>query len=298
MASLSLARTLAAALAALALSAHPAAAAAPDPEAAQTAAPAARPEPSAASTVASPPLASLSPMVEITGGRFVLGAPVGPLDEYSAIVRVKDFLLDRTEVTVAAYAECVKARRCTPASATIEWEGVSRADTKKWSSLCNRDRADRADHPVNCVDWWQARDYCAFAGKRLPTSEEWEWAARNGEEGTIYPWGDDPPGDRPCWSGEKGEKADLRDGTCPVGSHPASDTRSGVKDLAGNVWEWTATETVILADSRGRNGAPARIARGGGWSDRVPRYLMTAPRAKDREKWRAADLGFRCAKDP
>ena len=263
-------------------------AAQPDAVVAQTAGPAAQPAPGG--TAAAKPA-----MVELPGGSFWLGERIGLTSDLGGFVHVKPFLLDATEVTVAEYSACVKARRCKPAADTIDWEGVGKADRKKWSERCNRDRADRADHPVNCVDWTQARDYCAWAGKRLPTAEEWEWAARNGSRGTMYPWGDEPPAERPCWSGAKGEKADLRDGTCPVGSNPASDTASGVKDLAGNVWEWTATDTLILPDSRGK-GTPARIARGGGWADRVPADLESKRRAKNMEGWRAADLGFRCAR--
>jgi formylglycine-generating enzyme required for sulfatase activity len=303
------------ALATLVLLALPAAAAEPDPAGAASAAPAAQAEPAgvqtavaaahpdaavagtAAPATPTPRAAGARPaMVELPGGSFWLGERIGPVSDLSAFVHVKPFLLDANEVTVAEYSACVKARRCRPAHPTIEWEGVKKADRTKWSERCNRDREDRAEHPVNCVDWNQARDYCAWAGKRLPTSAEWEWAARNGEKGTAYPWGDDPPGERPCWSGAKGEKGELRDGTCPVGSNPAADTASGVKDLAGNVWEWTATDTVILPDSRGRDGAPARISRGGGWADRVPGDLAAQRRAKNMEGWRGADLGFRCAR--
>jgi formylglycine-generating enzyme required for sulfatase activity len=243
------------------------------------------------------PAAATTAMVAIPGGSFKAGEAVGHLSDTAAYHRVAPFLLDATEVTVAAYAACVEARRCKPAAATIKWEGVKPADAATWSAFCNRDRADRADHPVNCVDWSQARDYCAWAGKRLPRAEEWEWAARNGEAGTPYPWGDEPPADRPCWSGAEGEKGARRDGTCPAGSHPAGDTRSGVKDLAGNVWEWTGTGDVIMPDSRGRGGTPARIAHGGGWADRDPKDLAAQRRAKNLPGDRGADLGFRCAKD-
>jgi formylglycine-generating enzyme required for sulfatase activity len=81
-----------------------------------------------------------------------------------------------------------------------------------------------------------------------------------------------------------------------VGAHAGGGTPTGLQDLAGNVWEWTATSDVIFADSRGRGGSPVRIARGGGWADAIPGRLTVALRAKDVPGDRAADLGFRCAR--
>ena len=311
-------------LATLAFAAIPAAAAEPDvaastaqPEAATTIAGA---QPSMVTTTAS----ARPAMVEIPGGTYTMGEVGGSYGDTGAIVRISPFHLDRTEVTVGEYAACVRAKACQPASATIQkkWTGVETPEV--WSAMCNRDRADRADHPVNCVDWAQARAYCAWAGKRLPSSEEWEWAARNGKKGTRYPWGKGAPAERPCWSGARGDTKPekkswferylkssddeeespaaraalegLREGTCPVASHPQADSALGVKDLAGNVWEWTSTEGVVGADSRGLGGSPVRIARGGGWADHDPEVLRVSRVAKNRPDDRGADLGFRCAK--
>ncbi len=244
-----------------------------------------------------PPQEVPAGMVALPGGRFRLGALYGPLKDTVAYVRVGPFLLDATEVTVSAYGECVRAGRCKPASDTVEWEGISAADRTKLSPACNRDRADRVDHPVNCVDWEQAVAYCRFAGKRLPSEEEWEWAARNGKRGTRYPWGDEPPADRVCWNGEGNDAgAGQRTGTCAVGSHPAGDGGAGVKDLSGNVWEWTSSETVVAADGRGRGGNPVKVARGGAWDSVDPAMLTAAVRFWDLPSRRSASIGFRCAK--
>jgi formylglycine-generating enzyme required for sulfatase activity len=289
-------------------------------------------QPEAASTLAATPpspVPSTAPaparpaMVQIPGGTFTMGEPGGPYGDTGSIEHVAPFLLDTTEVTVAGYAACVQAGKCRPAAATIQkkWSKVEFPEV--WSAQCNRDRADRADHPVNCVDWDQAREYCAWSGKRLPTSAEWEWAARNGKKGTRYPWGKAAPAERPCWSGDRSgqprqkswwerlvKKEDeeeeapprsalegLRDGTCPVASHPEADNALGVKDLTGNVWEWTSSEGVVGADTRGRQGYAVKIARGGGWADRDPEVLRVSRVAKNRADDRGADLGFRCAKD-
>jgi formylglycine-generating enzyme required for sulfatase activity len=237
-------------------------------------------------------------MVLLPAGAFRLGERTGPLADTVTYAWVGPFLLDEVEVTVAAYAGCVKAGRCSPAAATAALEGLTEADRAAWSESCNRDRADRADHPVNCVDWGQATAYCAWAGKRLPREDEWEWAARNGAGATPYPWGREDPGGRPCWSGGGSDAGGRRAGTCPAGGHPGADSSSGVKDLAGGVWEWTASRALVATDSRGRGGHSARVVRGGGWNDTDPARLSATFRLLDLPGWRSPDLGFRCARDP
>jgi formylglycine-generating enzyme required for sulfatase activity len=139
-------------------------------------------------------------------------------------------------VTVAAYRLCVRASACAP---PIKHEG------------CNWEQRGRDDHPINCVDWAQANAYCAWMGKRLPTEEEWEYAAR-GREGRRYPWGDEAPGptrvnvcDKECRRmAERGrgqlppimfEASDGWGSTAPVGSYPAGNSPFGVADMAGNI---------------------------------------------------------------
>ena len=262
--------------------------------------PSARPQTAPALANASPDAAAATTAapreIGIPGGTLQAGQPRGPTSTTVVYERVEPFLLDATEVTVSAYAACVRAGRCAPAATTVQMEGLPAAEAARWSAACNGDRPDRADHPVNCVDFPQAQAYCAFAGKRLPSEAEWEWAARGGGAGIAYPWGNDPPGDRVCWGGPGNETAGPRSGTCPVATHPRGATPSGVQDLAGNVWEWTSSEDVVAADSRGRGGTPVKIARGGGWSSTTPAQLTAAIRAKDLPTMRAADLGFRCAR--
>jgi formylglycine-generating enzyme required for sulfatase activity/transposase-like protein len=175
---------------------------------------------------------------------------------------VSSFCIDRSEVTVAAYGECVAAGGCEEAHKDSSWP-QGQTSKREWeraqeaySELCNAGAADREGHPINCVTWYQAAHYCSWLGKRLPYEVEWELAAR-GPEGRPYPWGADRPGRyrlNACgdecrrWRTAHElavdevmyEADDEWPGTAPVGSFHAGQTPSEIQDLAGNVFEWTA----------------------------------------------------------
>jgi formylglycine-generating enzyme required for sulfatase activity len=241
--------------------------------------------------------ASSREAVLLPGGTFKLGARTGPRRDLVQYPSVGDLEVDRTEVTVAAYAECARAGACTPAGSTVHWDGISDRDREKWSPQCNRDRPDRADHPVNCVDLTQASAYCAWKGKRLPTEAEFEWAARNGRAANAYAWGDEAPADQLCWNGEGSSAGKLqRSGTCPVGSYPRGGTKTGIVDLAGNVWEWTSS--IEYPEGGWANLAnKLRVVRGGGWLEATAARVSASVRQFDGETFRGVDLGFRCVKD-
>jgi formylglycine-generating enzyme required for sulfatase activity len=221
-------------------------------------------------------------MAYVPGGSFRMG-------DRGDQVTVAGYCLDVTEVTVAAYARCVSAGSCSEAALTVDWAGITdqyRASDK----YCNGDRVDRQDHPVNCVDWNQSDAYCAAQGKRLSTEPEWEWAARGGSKARTYPWGNAAPAGQVCWDGEG---SDLGGGnrysTCPVGGYAAGDNPQGIHDLAGNVWEWTASFN---------GSSPARVERGGSWDNNDPAELRTALRLNYQPTNRDSHLGFRCARKP
>ena len=231
-------------------------------------------------------------MVRLPGGWFSSAAPAPPFDDIPNIPRVGAVLVDVTPVTVAQYSACVRAGRCSPARITVKDLGYV-PDTDRWSAFCNGDRPDRADHPANCVDLLQARAYCAWGGKRLPTADELEWAERNAAKGTPYPWGDAPPRDQLCWNGEGNDAgAAQRAGTCPVGSHPAGDSAAGVTDLAGNVWEWTETHGYMMGEQLGRSGILSWYTAGGGWAETDPRQVRAGARLKSVVERRWPDSGL------
>jgi formylglycine-generating enzyme required for sulfatase activity len=178
--------------------------------------------------------------------------------------------MDRTEVTVAAYKGCADAGKCaTPGTDTY----------------CNWGKDGKSNHPINCVSWNDAMAYCLWAGKRLPTETEWEYAAR-GTEGREYPWGSAGPTIQLCWH--------LSDGTCAVGSYPSGNTPQGLVDMAGNVWEWTASNDCPYPSENCANAA--RVNRGGSWYNDDTRAFYGAFRDSDEPASRDASVGFRCAR--
>lgn len=205
----------------------------------------------------------------VDAGRFVQG------DGETASVRA--FCLDVTEVTVAAYAECVAGGTC-------------RDDRLACGKAASYGEPRKKDHPVNCVSWHEADAYCRDLGKRLPAEQEWEWAARGQRRGSTYPWGEAPPAQRACWDGDdNGVNRGERQGTCPVKSHRGGDAPGGFADLAGNVREWTASE-----DGDGKT----RVVRGGSWGDSLPSFLSASFRGMNLPVERFELTGFRCASAP
>jgi eukaryotic-like serine/threonine-protein kinase len=224
-----------------------------------------------------------SSMVRIGAGTVSIGADDGEPDERPLHeVRVDAFEIDRTEVTVAAYGACVAAGVCAPSEAFHE--------------RCNTHARGKDQDPLNCVTWSNAAAYCVWAGKRLPTEEEWEYAAR-GAHGGKYPWGNAPPETRACWN-----KPKSSDGTCKAGSHPEDRSPFGVMDMGGSVSEWTATPYCPYPGGPPLSGvgagckAGARVTRGGSWDLVDAWFLRSTYRDWVLERDRGYNLGFRCVR--
>jgi len=221
------------------------------------------------------------------------------------VTLTRAFMLDATEVTVAAYRKCVAAGWC-EAQATPFWDSKVHGG-EAW---CNYDKADRTDHPMNCVDWTNARAFCGFVGKRLPTEAEWEYAARAGRQ-WKYVWGDsDMPPARAGNFADETSKRTFKDwkivagyddgyvGTAPVGRFTPNG--HGLHDMAGNVWEWV--EDGYDAAAYTKLGAIDPIAsgdmkslRGGSWYN-LATYLRVAYRNRIEPTLRHNDVVFRCAR--
>lgn len=218
-------------------------------------------------------------MVRIPAGTFQMGSNDGESDEKPVHrVQVSAFEMDVTEVTVAQYRACVNAGSC-------------QAPTDV-GSTCNYRKSDRDQHPMNCVDWNEAQAFCSWAGKRLPTEEEWEYAAR-GSDGRKYPWGNDAPSPRLLNMRIRGN--DRWAATAPVGSFSKGKSPFGLLDMAGNVWEWTFTRYCNSYSSSARC-TSARVDRGGSWGSDSPSGVRAADRNRNDPAYRDGDLGFRCAR--
>lgn len=166
-------------------------------------------------------------LLAIDGGTFLMGRKTGPPQEAPAhAVTVQPFLMDPTEVTNAEYADFVREKNHTAPS---HWIGSKPPFGQENWPVVNV----TFDDAMAFAAWRSSRDGAAY---RLPTEEEWEYAARNGEQSDLYPWGS-------AW---QDGAAVIKDATpSPVGSRPIGKNKWGVFDLIGNVWEWTSSKASV-----------------------------------------------------
>ncbi len=274
---------------------------------------------------APPPLTSVAAaaarcpqqMVAVAGGKFFMGDDDGDDDERPAHqVILSPYCIDVHEVTVSDFDACVQGSACEAAPVVVSWKDIAPNDKKVFSTLCNGADTERGRHPINCVDWAAAAAYCSFAGKRLPTEAEWEFAAR-GSDGRKYPWGDEEPDStrlnacgKECiaWGAKNGVQLkslysndDGYVGTAPVGSFPQGASPFGLLDIVGNVWEWTSDwegtyHATPETDPRGPKTGTRRVVRGGAFNGAYASWIRPTRRYSDRPETRSHAYGMRCAK--
>jgi formylglycine-generating enzyme len=145
-------------------------------------------------------------------------------------------------------------------------------------------------HPVVNVTWDEARAFCEWSGGRLPTEEEWEYAARGGLDGALFPWGDVFTGQGNARHNLKSERWNF---TAPIGSLPPNGF--GLHDMAGNVWEWTASEFRPTHQSEpAHQRYDLKTVKGGSWDNIIPHVRVSERAALSRRGRHNLYVGFRC----
>jgi serine/threonine-protein kinase len=245
--------------------------------------------PAASPTSAYPEVIAPEGMVFVLGGPLQIGREDGEENEKPVhTVTIKPFFMDKTEVTNLQYQNFIEATNYTPPPI---WKGAQFP-------------AGEETLPVRDVTWEDARAYAEWAGKRLPTEEEWEFAAR-GPEGRLYPWGEKFIPDAANVKADNGEKRDLM----PVGHFVAGTSPFGIVDMAGNAYEWTASD--YIAYPGGKLTTPEgfknlKVIRGGSYESAPAQVTTTRRRGwpATRTDWppgqtaNYAQMGFRCVQDP
>ena len=219
--------------------------------------------------------------VPIPDGEFTMGCTSGDgecVDYEKPSHRVmlrRGFQMAATETTNAQYRSCVEAGACGAPSP----QGVF-------------DDSSKREHPVVNVSWENAAGFCRWAGGRLPTEVEWEFAARGGREGSRYPWGNEIAEANAKFGGG---------GTRPVCSYPPNSF--GLFDMAGNVREWCADwfdgryySLSLWLAPKGPASGSERVLRGGSWESR-PTFLRVSYRDALNPRIAHTDLGFRCVRE-
>src|SRR5690625_2347403 len=278
-------------------------------------------------------------LVPISGGEFFMGTDDKegfPADGEGPIrkVHVDPFYIDKTTVTNEEFSQFVKETGYKTDAEQFGWSYVFHlfvpkhlatsaqrvVQTPWWLAIegayWNEPEGpgssieNRLDHPVIHISWNDAIAYCKWAGKRLPTEAEWEFAARGGLEQKKFPWGDElmPNGEHYCniWQGvfpSKNTKRDGYIGTAPAKSFPANGY--GLYNVSGNVWEWCSDwftrnpSLTEITNPKGPKSGQSKVMRGGSYlchKSYCNRYRVAA-RSSNTIDSSTGNMGFRCVAD-
>ena len=225
-----------------------------------------------------------SVMVAVPAGPFLRGSPKGfgeDNERPQKQVTLDAFFIDKFAVRAAQYNQCVRETACTQTGRLHRF------------CFCRVRRKD--DYPANCVDWNQAKAYCEWAGKRLPTEAEWEKAAR-GADGAEYPWGNERP---TC---KMARFKECRREVGPVTAFADVPSPYGAVQMAGNIWEWVSDwyvnnyyESSSDVNPTGPQVAEMKVLKGGDAYQSVWRDIRPAVRNSAVPDDLDMTIGFRCA---
>jgi formylglycine-generating enzyme required for sulfatase activity len=250
-------------------------------------------------------------MVRLPDETYIIGLtdedPYGAQAAGRREITVSAFYIDRFEVTNAEYREFVSEQGEQYAPRVEAWGSSASAESQMENYFYS---SSRGNYPVVGITWDDAKAFCEWNGRRLPTEAEWEYAARSGRTGAIYPWRgistSDPRGRYLAnFAPSEGRARTGYAFTAPVGSYPPS--RWGIHDIAGNVAEWVedaytptyddfpvTTETpVVRADSSNNR----RVVRGGSWAS-SGFEIGVGVRDYAQKDEASTQIGIRCAADP
>jgi formylglycine-generating enzyme required for sulfatase activity len=235
-------------------------------------------------------------LILISSGQFYMEGRSNSDQSIRWVEVKKNFYLSKSEITIAQYQACVDQGVCTE------------PDHQSSRSYCNWGDSSRLQHPVNCVDWQQARVFSQWMGGDLPSEAQWEYAARSEGKDIIYPWGNMSPS---CELANYQfdnvfPNIDCIGHTSEVCTLLSGNTRQGVCDMAGNVMELVLDEyhennnnhsldespwcSLPNCDSMPENGI--RIVKGGGWASSAL-ALEVSQRKQCDEQSSTAGIGFR-----
>jgi len=256
------------------------------------------------------------PVREVRLGAFRIESRTVTTERFAAFVAATGYVTEAEQVGSAFVFAGLLPDDAPPTGGVVQapwWREVEGADWAHpegpWSDL-----AGRADHPVVQVSWHDAQAFGAWAGRRLPTEAEWEYAARGGLVQQRFPWGNSltPGGEHRMnvWQGTFPGRNTAEDGyvaTAPVDAYAANGY--GLYNMTGNVWEWTADNwsttwqrtggAALLTDPAGPPGGDRRVLRGGSYlchSSYCWRY-RTSARMGSTPDSPTGNVGFRCAAD-
>ncbi len=231
--------------------------------------------------------------IELKQGYFIMGGMFDDAQPMHQVEIAKKFYMSKTEITNAQYRKCVEVGVC------------SEPDLQSDRIYCNWGDLTRDHHPVNCIDWKQARIFSQWLGGDLPSEAQWEYAASSQGEITGFPWGQ-LSANCDLANYQQSRNIDCVGYTSPVCSTILGNSKQGLCDMAGNVAEWTLDEYDADYISAPINGNAkcsdfncvdpqedkVRTSRGGGWAS-VEESLSIHKRNQSSTQWKTAGLGFR-----